>query len=79
VWEVSVRQPYRRLGLGSSLLFHGLADLRARGVTSARVHTLAENPYSSPLFYEAAGFRLAKRFLRYRKPLEAAPSSLPAG
>jgi mycothiol synthase len=72
IWEVSVAPAYRRRGLASALLSRGLADLRARGITSARVHTLAENPHSSPLFYQAAGFRLAKRFPRYRKPLDAA-------
>lgn len=71
IWEVSVGQDYRRQGLGRALLSHGLAELRARGLTSARVHTLAENPSGSPAFYEAAGFRLAKSFPRYRKPLDA--------
>jgi mycothiol synthase len=69
IWEVSVGESYRRRGLGCALLSRGLTDLRTRGLTSARVHTLAENPHSSPLFYEAVGFRLAKRFPRYRKPL----------
>ncbi len=77
ICEASVRQPHRSLGLGRALLSRGLDDLSARGLTSARVHTLAENPYSPPLFYEAVGFRLAKSFPRYRKPLDVPPAASP--
>lgn len=67
--EVSVGVPYRRRGLGRALLSRALLGLRAQGIAEALVHTLAENPHRSWHLYESVGFRVVKRFPRYRKPL----------
>ena len=69
VAEVSVGAPYRRRGLGQALLCRALLTLREQGIQEARIHTLAENPHQSWHLYEKVGFRVLKRFPRYRKPL----------
>jgi ribosomal protein S18 acetylase RimI-like enzyme len=73
VAEVSVGAPYRRRGLGRALLSRALVSLHAQGVTTARIHTLAENPHRSRHLYESVGFRVLKRFPRYRKPMDVFP------
>jgi ribosomal protein S18 acetylase RimI-like enzyme len=68
IFEVSVRPAWRRRGLGRALLVRALHDLRARGVSVIRLHTVAEFPTCAWRLYESVGFRVLKRFLRYRKP-----------
>lgn len=67
--EVSVRVPYRRKRLARALIVRALHALRDRGATTARLHTLADNVHDSPRVYESIGFRLLKRYPRYRKPM----------
>jgi mycothiol synthase len=69
IWEVSVRQRYRRRGLARALIVRGIRALQEQGITTARLHTLAENLYQSPRVYESIGFRILKRYPRYRKPM----------
>jgi len=73
VAEVSVGAPYRRRGLGQALLSRALLTLREQGMREARIHTLAENPHQSWHLYEKVGFRVLKRFPRYRKPMPGLP------
>jgi mycothiol synthase len=68
--EVSVRAPYRRRGLARALIAHGLDALHDQGVTSVRLRTVYENPQQAWRVYESVGFRVVKRFPRYRKGLE---------
>jgi len=75
VAEVSVGAPYRRRGLGRALLSRALLALREQGVQEARIHTLAENPHQSWHLYEKVGFRVLKRFPRYRKSMQSVPAS----
>ncbi len=67
--EVSVGASYRRRGLGQALLCRALFTLREQGIREARIHTLAENPHQSWHLYEKVGFRVLKRFPRYRKSI----------
>jgi len=67
--EVSVRGPHRRKGLAKALIVHGLESLRSQGMTTARLHTLAENIYRSPRVYESVGFQVLKKYPRYRKAM----------
>jgi ribosomal protein S18 acetylase RimI-like enzyme len=70
VAEVSVGAPWRRHGLGQSLVIAGLHALGERGMSEARLHARADNIYGAPRLYERVGFRQLKRFARYRKPLQ---------
>jgi ribosomal protein S18 acetylase RimI-like enzyme len=69
VFEVSVRPGWRRQGLARALLTRGLNVLLNRGVEVVRLHTQAENPDRASVLYESTGFRIVKRFPRYRKSL----------
>jgi mycothiol synthase len=70
VAEVSVGAQWRRHGLGYALVIAGLRALAERGITEARLHARADNIYGALRLYERVGFRLLKRFARYRKPLQ---------
>jgi mycothiol synthase len=67
VFEVSVRPAWRRRGLGRALLVRALHDLRRRNISIVRLHTVAEFPTQAWRLYESVGFRVLKRFPRYRK------------
>ena len=69
VEEVSVRAPFRRRGLARALIARGLLSLKAQGAELPRLRTLLENPQQAWRVYESVGFRVVKRFPRYRKPL----------
>ncbi len=66
---VAVRPVWRRRGVGLALMECGLRALAARGVSSARLATVQENPHNSVGLYERAGYRVTGRQPRYRKPL----------
>lgn len=66
-----MRVPYRRKGLARALIARALHALRDQGATAARLHTLAGNVHDSPRVYESIGFRLLKRYPRYRKAMDA--------
>jgi mycothiol synthase len=68
--EVSVRAPYRRQGLARALIVRALQAQREQGVSQARLRTVAENPQQAWRLYEGLGFRVLKRFPRYRKPMD---------
>jgi mycothiol synthase len=65
--EVSVRAPFRRRGLARALIARGLDALREKGVSAVRLRTVLENPQQAWRVYESVGFRVVKRFPRYRK------------
>ncbi len=69
VEEVSVRAPHRRKGIARALMALGLQAQREQAVRQARLRTLAENPKQAWRVYESLGFRVLKRFPRYRKPM----------
>lgn len=64
---VAVRAPWRRLGLGKTLVTATLGRLAARGVTRARLSTVAENPHDTLSFYGNLGYHETARHPRYRK------------
>ncbi len=67
--EVSVRSTYRRRGLARALIGQGLLALRTQSAGLPRLRTLEENPQQAWRLYESVGFRVVKRFPRYRKEL----------
>lgn len=65
--EVSVRPAWRRKGLARALLTRALLDLRARGMATIRLTTVAEFPTRARDLYASLGFRVVKEFPSYRK------------
>ncbi|MEV8372832.1 GNAT family N-acetyltransferase [Kribbella sp. NPDC056861] len=64
---VGVRTAWRRLGLASTLLRMNHHELWSKGVRTARLWTIAENPTGSVALYEGLGYRIEARQPRYRK------------
>lgn len=66
---LGVRASWRRRGLGSVLLEHGLHVLHAHGFTHAGLEVDAENTSNAVALYERAGMRVYRRYLIFRKDL----------
>jgi ribosomal protein S18 acetylase RimI-like enzyme len=67
---VSVRRPWRGRGLARALVADSLRALRDDGMTSAVLGVDAENPMGALGVYEANGFRVHRKGLNFRRPLE---------
>jgi ribosomal protein S18 acetylase RimI-like enzyme len=65
---VGTHPDFQRRGLGKAVMLEALRRLKARGMTDARVCTLADNIPGVKL-YEAAGFHIAQRLGAYEKKL----------
>jgi mycothiol synthase len=68
---VSVRRAWRRRGLARAMVAESLRALRDEGMTSAVLGVDAENPTGALGVYEANGFRIHRRGMTFRRPLEA--------
>jgi len=69
--HVSVRRPWRRLGVASALIVAALDGLRSAGMTEAALGTDAENVAGAVQVYERLGFRRARTTVKYRKGFKA--------
>jgi mycothiol synthase len=67
--SISVRRPWRRLGLARALIGASFPLLRARGSTEAALGVDTENVFGALRLYEGCGFRPVSRTATYRKPL----------
>src|SRR5215207_9799907 len=65
---LAVASRVRGTGLGRALLAHGLAALRAAGMTTAELSVQGENASATRL-YESVGMRPASTIERWEKPL----------
>jgi mycothiol synthase len=68
IYEVSVHPDWRRRGLARSLLGLALDDLHDRSIGTVMIHTVEDFRTHAKDLYASMGFRLLKRFPRYRKP-----------
>jgi len=67
--HVFVREQYRGRGLARALLARSLKVLKDHGMDEAVLDMEVENPYDPLRLYEGLGFRVAKHFTWYQKPL----------
>jgi len=67
---ISVRRPWRRMGLARSLLAQSLYVIKERGMTEAALGVHTDNPNGAYQLYEGLGFRLVDRMTVYQKPME---------
>jgi len=67
--EVDVAPSWRRRGLARALLVRSIEAVRARGVETITLRTMAENPTGAPDLYRSLGFHVLKEHVRYRKPM----------
>jgi ribosomal protein S18 acetylase RimI-like enzyme len=68
---IFVRRPWRGQGLAKALIAQSLAMLKGAGMDEAGLSVDAENLSGALHLYHKMGFQEVKRFIRYRKPLEA--------
>ncbi|HUP27801.1 MAG TPA: GNAT family N-acetyltransferase [Chloroflexia bacterium] len=61
---------WRRMGLGRSLLLHGLHSLRSAGMDTALLGVDSESPTGANRLYESVGFRVRSREVAYECLLE---------
>lgn len=66
---LAVRRPWRRRGLGTSLLQHSFAEMKRRGMTRASLGVDAENLTGAVGLYERAGMHVERRYDCYQKLL----------
>jgi mycothiol synthase len=69
VMEVGTRRPWRKRGLASALINHGLAALKQAGMDSALLGVDADSPTGAFSLYERLGFKEIRRNIVFRKSL----------
>jgi mycothiol synthase len=67
--QVSVRRPWRRLGVGAAIITESLRTFRDRGMVAAGLGVDAENPTGALALYEKLGFVRHQTWGIYRKEL----------
>lgn len=72
---ISVGKPWRRLGLARALVVRALYAQKAAGMNESALGVDGESAFSAARLYEACGFRIAKRNVLYRKPVDLASTA----
>lgn len=61
IWQLGVRRPWRKRGLGRALLLHAFEAFRQRGVERAVLGVDADSPTGATRLYESAGMTVQHR------------------
>ena len=69
ILTIGVLKLYRRRGIGTRLMLHGLKSLKAKGMTKAMLDVDDLNPTKAITLYEKIGFTVAKKYLIYERRL----------
>ncbi len=64
---IGVLSAYRRRGIGTNLVLHGMKALKAKGMTSASLDTEDTNPTRAITMYEKVGFQVLQEYVTYVK------------
>jgi mycothiol synthase len=67
--NLGVRRPWRKMGLGYSLLIHSFGEFYKRGTKTIGLGVDAENPTGATRLYIKAGMYAASEFVTYEKEL----------
>jgi ribosomal protein S18 acetylase RimI-like enzyme len=67
---ISVRRPWRKLGLARSLLVQSIAMFKEMGMDETALGVDAENLSGALKLYQGVGYKEVKRNMSYRKPLD---------
>ena len=67
--HISVRRPWRRMGVARTLINLSLHALKERGMEEAALGVHVENPNGAFALYESCGFRVTRMNNEYRKPM----------
>jgi len=69
IGRIGVLKPYRRKGIGTRLVLHGLKTLEAKSMIKAMVDTEDNNPTKAVKLYEKVGFKVLQEYLTFEKRL----------
>jgi ribosomal protein S18 acetylase RimI-like enzyme len=70
VLDIGVLKPYRRMGIGTKLMLHGMNLLKAKGMTAAMLGVDDWNVTKAMRLYEKVGFKVARKEVAYEKTIE---------
>jgi ribosomal protein S18 acetylase RimI-like enzyme len=68
--DIGVLKPYRRKGIGTKLMLHGMNLLKTKGMTVAMLGVDDWNVTKAMRLYEKVGFKVARKEMAYEKTLE---------
>lgn len=71
---LGVRRPWRKMGLGVSLLTHSFLEFYKRGIKTIGLGVDSSNPTGATRLYENAGMHVANSYVVYEKELRAGKS-----
>ncbi len=74
IGTLGVRRPWRKMGLGLTLLQHSFGEFYKRGMTTIGLGVDASNPTGATRLYQRAGMYVASEFATYEKELRAGRS-----
>jgi mycothiol synthase len=70
VLDIGVLKPYRRRGIGTKLMLHGMNLLKTKGMTVAMLGVDDWNVTKAMRLYEKVGFKVARKEAAYEKSIE---------
>lgn len=70
VLDIGVLKPYRRVGIGTKLMLHGMSKLKAKGITVVMLGVDDWNVTKAMRLYEKVGFKVANKEVAYERSLE---------
>lgn len=70
ILDIGVLKPFRRVGIGTLLMLHGMRRLKDMGMTSVMLGVDDWNVTKAILLYEKVGFKVAKKELAYERSIE---------
>jgi len=71
---IGVLQGYRKRGIGTQLILHGLRVLKSKGMTSASLDTEDTNPTRAITLYEKVGFKVLQEYVTYARDVTSTSS-----
>lgn len=70
ILNIGVLKPYRRTGIGTKLILHGMNQLKAKGMTVTMLSVDDWNVTKAIRLYEKVGFKVTKKDVAYEKNIE---------
>lgn len=70
VLGIGVLKPYRRMGIGTKLMLHGMNQLKAKGMTVAMLGVDDRNVTKAMRLYEKVGFKVVRKEVAYERTIE---------
>ena len=70
VMDIGVLKPYRRTGIGTKLILHGMSLLKAKGMTTAMLGVDDWNVTEAMRLYEKVGFKVARKEVVYERNMD---------